>query len=293
MLAPTFRPGAGATSGVRTILANLLPGVRESRTPLVVGYVWTLALWLGFSDLLPDPATPGPVSDLYALIDFFGEAALIAAVSMVAYLIGSMLTVDSQSRILSALLSKMPGRLKLSNHPKLLVEFGRYLSGKGPLGAVAKARDVLSQERGSLPTKLMAESERLFEHFDRASSEATLRLSLAPALAGLAGVVLWRQSISIDALPVWAIMFLLVTFLIFYQGLTKRRSANDILIQAIIAGTITTESTESALEMKRSQKLPQWTDMVRRDVRSQPLRNSSGADEATESRSTEEGGNAS
>lgn len=238
---------------MRAVIANILPGVREARTPLLVGYVWAVALWLVVSDAVPRASSPGVIADLFDLSNFFGKTALITASSLAAYLIGALLTVDSQSCIVATLLTKLPRRFNSSNDPRLTKDLSRFLAYKLD-GDAPTARNVLAQDLGSLPTKLMAESERLFDHFDRMSSEATLRLSLAPALACLTGVALWRQSISLQSLPAWAIGIFAVSALLLVQGLAKRRAANDILLQAVITETIPTASVEAALERKALKK---------------------------------------
>jgi hypothetical protein len=75
------------------VIASLLPGLRDLRTPLTTGYLWLIALWLLLHDRLPksiDDAT-GPIRSLYELGGFLGSTAVLAAVSFVAYLLGSML----------------------------------------------------------------------------------------------------------------------------------------------------------------------------------------------------------
>lgn len=73
---------------------NLLPGLREIRTPLASGYTWLLALWFLLRDHVPDrAAASGLVLSSYQLLDVVGKPAALAAVSFVAYLMG-LLQVD-------------------------------------------------------------------------------------------------------------------------------------------------------------------------------------------------------
>jgi hypothetical protein len=75
------------------VLASLLPGLRDLRTPLATGYLWLVALWLLLHDWIPDSVdhAQGPIKSLYQLGSFVGDAATLAALSFVGYLLGSML----------------------------------------------------------------------------------------------------------------------------------------------------------------------------------------------------------
>jgi hypothetical protein len=73
-------------------LTSLLPGVREVRAPLVAGYLWVLFGWL-----LADPAKPEAVNgDLYdrlgAVSQAVGPVGQAIAASVLAYLLGSVMT---------------------------------------------------------------------------------------------------------------------------------------------------------------------------------------------------------
>lgn len=76
------------------MLANLLPGLREARTPLVAGYLYLALLWLWFGDYvvpsIGDPGVPGRVASLAASI---GAPATFAALSLAGFLIGSLASV--------------------------------------------------------------------------------------------------------------------------------------------------------------------------------------------------------
>jgi hypothetical protein len=75
------------------MLASLLPGLRDLRTPLATGYLWLTALWLLLHDRLPknvDEAR-GPFRSFYEAGVLVGNTACLAALSFVAYLLGSIL----------------------------------------------------------------------------------------------------------------------------------------------------------------------------------------------------------
>jgi hypothetical protein len=83
------------------LITNLLPGLRDLRTPLAVGYLWLVALWLLLHKYVPTSldAAKGPLKSLYQLGDFVGDKVLLAAVTFVAYLLGSLLVKYFKARM--------------------------------------------------------------------------------------------------------------------------------------------------------------------------------------------------
>jgi hypothetical protein len=78
------------------MLASLLPGLRELRTPLAVGYMWLLNLWLVLHDVVPTKSTQGSsdtTKAVFQLGGIVGATASLAVLTFVAYVLGSMLTV--------------------------------------------------------------------------------------------------------------------------------------------------------------------------------------------------------
>lgn len=75
------------------MLATLLPGVREIRTPLTVGYTWLIVLWLAVGYRMPEPGSAqGVLADVYRLAHAAGVIAAGIAVSVAAYIIGVIAT---------------------------------------------------------------------------------------------------------------------------------------------------------------------------------------------------------
>jgi len=84
------------------VLASLLPGLRDLRTPLAVGYLWLLGLWLLLYRRVPTSiadAPEGPIKAIYQLSSLLGQAVILAALSFVAYLLGSMLRLQSSTNL--------------------------------------------------------------------------------------------------------------------------------------------------------------------------------------------------
>jgi hypothetical protein len=71
----------------------LLPGLRDLRTPLAVGYLWVVVLWLLVHSWVPKSVKDvpaGPVHSLYELGAVLGAPVIFAAISFIAYLLGTL-----------------------------------------------------------------------------------------------------------------------------------------------------------------------------------------------------------
>src|SRR5688572_3660556 len=77
----------------RSMLANLLPGLRELRTPLAIGWIWLIALWIASGRILPSSEDTGIelLRQAFSTAALLGQATVIGALSFVAYLLGSLL----------------------------------------------------------------------------------------------------------------------------------------------------------------------------------------------------------
>jgi hypothetical protein len=71
------------------MLTNLLPGIRDLRTPLATGYLWLLALWLWIpSHFKHAPPTSGVPGDITYLAHYASRVGVAIAVSFAAYVVG-------------------------------------------------------------------------------------------------------------------------------------------------------------------------------------------------------------
>jgi hypothetical protein len=71
------------------MLTNLLPGIRDIRTPLATGYLWLLTLWLWIpSHFKHVPPTTGVPGDITRLAQYSTRVGVGIAISFAAYLIG-------------------------------------------------------------------------------------------------------------------------------------------------------------------------------------------------------------
>ncbi|MDQ0618065.1 hypothetical protein [Arthrobacter globiformis] len=77
------------------LLAQILPGFRDFRTPLVTGYLWIVVLWILVEMPLPDKdAKDGVMGAINSIGEFFTPTVYIAVLSFLAYVIGMLLMVD-------------------------------------------------------------------------------------------------------------------------------------------------------------------------------------------------------
>lgn len=76
-----------------SLITNLLPGLRDLRTPLATGYLWLTFLWLLLHKHVPTSVATakGPLRSLYELSDLIGKGAILTATTFIAYLLGSLL----------------------------------------------------------------------------------------------------------------------------------------------------------------------------------------------------------
>jgi hypothetical protein len=71
------------------MLTNLLPGIRDIRTPLATGYLWLLTLWFWIpSHFKHTPPTTGIPGDITHLAHYASRAGVGIAISFAAYLVG-------------------------------------------------------------------------------------------------------------------------------------------------------------------------------------------------------------
>lgn len=91
------------------MLASIVPGLRHARSPLITGYLFLLALWIAFGNTLEVQYfdSRSAVSQITGpLIEYFGQSAIIAALSVAAYLTGTVIQVDARGLLASSSLRK-------------------------------------------------------------------------------------------------------------------------------------------------------------------------------------------
>ncbi|MCZ4078636.1 hypothetical protein O1W68_11840 [Rhodococcus sp. H36-A4] len=77
------------------MLTAILPGLRDLRTPLATGYLWLVAMFLAFADILPTAESENAmIAQVFDIASGLGTTAILAVLSFVAYLIGSALSLE-------------------------------------------------------------------------------------------------------------------------------------------------------------------------------------------------------
>lgn len=76
------------------LISQILPGFREFRTPLSVGYTYLFVIWLVFGQYFSFAADDGRTSKIYGVFLTFGSPAILASVTFAAYILGSVLSLS-------------------------------------------------------------------------------------------------------------------------------------------------------------------------------------------------------
>jgi hypothetical protein len=270
-----------------TVLSQLLPGLRDVRTPFIVGMAWFISLWLWLHKLDVARSAGKVLSRELADLHQLGGPAWLAAGSVGIYLLGSLLIVDGSRSGRSSLQRRFliferkeetpwlrGGEKCLRVHGEDAISLMQWLLNDDPsrdvradktaiLNTVEATISKLRSTRSPVPAewhdKTLTQCKRvafqnavrrllkrgtdweprttavrlhianpeLWSEYDRLTSEATLRLSLAPALLASALAVT-----ILDWLPLVGLLLLLSAFALNATGDLKACSANSILIQA-------------------------------------------------------------
>jgi hypothetical protein len=240
------------------MLASLLPGLRELRTPLAIGWTWLAALWLAFGELIPtrEQAT-GIVLSLYDAIDVLGDATVLGILTFIAYLLGSLLEPQSDR------LSSTPRPVVIAKsgfvnfvfftalslqqaHPesspyKTLAAQLQLNEDHAPYElAIQAGRAVLAQS-AELESRLLAEKRDIFDFYDRLKESADLRINLSGAALALGAAVSLR--LYIDGQPenvisIAALAGLGVAWALIIRGRGQFNRSRTALLTAVATGMV-------------------------------------------------------
>ncbi|MFF8265006.1 hypothetical protein [Streptomyces virginiae] len=269
------------------MLASLLPGIRELRTPLATGYIYLLTVFLLVAGRIPARAeAPEPMRLLYDAVEWMGKPAALAAVTFVAYLVGSVLAVRAAT-INHALgitwqlwLRRLARRREKHGHAVEIRDFGdfmglrrlsptfarftalraeltksaadtlvRHFEDRGGTPELFMSQDEMAWHEGlvtvvldlpQLRTRLYGADKDLYGDYDRLTAEADLKVNVGFATTVLSCVI------AVLGEPWWVLLSLPMAFLI-YRGLSTAKQANDVLVQAIVTGVVTSPNIEEYL----------------------------------------------
>lgn len=246
---------------------QLLPGIRQLRTPLLTGYVWLVAGTILFGGRIPsDDDATGVWASIYGILGVFGPAAIALAISFTAYIVGSITERMGQGLYLVAHLfavsmdrnrgsDEAPSlsrrwsergfvvspagrdaleRLildRLSGHERRLRAKGLINQPEDFHVNTLNLYDLLVRELNLVATRLIVDEPALFSEVDRLRAEGELRHAISPALFVLVIVL------SIEASPFW-LLFLPGLFLFFRSGARSLLEAGDVLADALSIGKV-------------------------------------------------------
>lgn len=237
------------------ILANALPGFRELRAPLVAGYSWLLFAWLVVDRSGGIDVNDPTVSALKALSETAGAIPTALALSVTAYLLGSVS--QSVSTVLRDFVSRRRGRSRFVTASELAEQTQRELEptfaelhnrtgGDRQLESLVESareieREILRDFEGP-SILLLGKEEKLFAEVDRLRAEGELRLAAVVPLVALMFLL------ALPDRPVWfaAIPALVV---LFAQGIQKAEQASELVASAVTRGRVEAPAVE---RLKRS-----------------------------------------
>lgn len=229
------------------MLASLLPGLRDVRTPLTVGYLYLLAGWLLFADHVPRERPLGDdfVTRLFDLVGIFGPAAAVAALSFMAYVLGALLTVSTDRGIGRLLLDRLNRRIGVDPRQtdrqlyELLGQAAERIeeksNGLSPNERREVELEVTRAKRASaadLRVRLLVANQELYGEYDRLGAEAEFRLNLCPPLALLGATAAFYLHWS------YAAVTLVLVASMAYQGAARRTEAISVLSRAVLSNVI-------------------------------------------------------
>jgi hypothetical protein len=246
------------------LLSGVLPGLRDLRTPLTAGYVWLLGIWLLFADVDPIRVPAENVAARFRPLErAYGPAALLVASTATAFVIGGLTSIDTDRlrlnplervttfpylRLMRALVfragfNRTPSELEASRQRFRMYDLNRLAQFFPQV--VADRQSTVNGLRvevwkatqrfdpSSLAVRLMLVNPGLWDQYDRMLAEAEFRLALTfPCLLLGVGVGIhgaWWAGVLVGVLAV----------ALYRAGDAKLRSANGVLITALITRSIT------------------------------------------------------
>ncbi|MGX1135666.1 hypothetical protein RKD49_007856 [Streptomyces glaucescens] len=263
------------------MLTSLLPGLRELRTPLAIGYLYLLSLFLLVGNQIPTKAeAQHPLDLLYGIVGWTGKPAALAVGTFAAYLVGSVLEVHATTvnRTIRSFLEwgyRTAAREEpqewgssaetveqtvegLSRVTALQTELTGLTTNTLIRYAVEKLDDVdevlpalaaLVEDLPQLRTRLYREDKDLYGDYDRLTAAADFKVNV-----GFSTIVLSVVA-AVLVEPLWSLLSVPMAFL-FYRGLSTAKQANDVLVQAIVTDVVKSPSFDAYVPSSRPEERP-------------------------------------
>jgi hypothetical protein len=244
------------------MLLNLLPGLRDLRTPLATGYVWLVTLWLALHDRIPDRGhAHGAALSLYQLHDAIGQPASFAAASFLAYVVGQVqVAPDGRWRFqFASLFARYPRDLLSARHYPLVNARQFELLRNFIVATMARVAPVeflgphLNRElamdvcKDLRSTALQAQVQQpaMWQDFDRLAAEASFRVNVGIAFIGLI------STLAVMSRDYWWLFAVVGALAMVGSGVRRQQAANNYLIELIVSGVIKARLIDEAYELAR------------------------------------------
>jgi hypothetical protein len=223
------------------VLTNLLPGFRELRTPLAVGWTWLVAVWLlTWNAIPPRNHATGIELRLYQLSASLGTAKVLVIGAFVAYLVGSLLEFSSLPGIPRS--AKAAKSLEIWAINKLEMDHDPppYVIAVSP--TLSEVAYVLATDRDALATQLLAKNREVYNLYDRLEESSSFRFNMAPAVGALTFGV--AAAFPRERLYVAALGFAVLVALL-WRSLIQRNRADIALVESIKAGLTNSQTVDA------------------------------------------------
>jgi hypothetical protein len=220
---------------------------------LAIGYIWLINAWILFAEDLPRTRPQdGVLATIWDLATAMGTTATLVAVTFSAYIIGSILEVDPQAKIV-LLLTPIFFPWRYKDDPRRAYFEAEYtLLPKNTKTDLRKyireaqrhqsfddtpkdiSGDVIS-EVPQIATRLQVINSELYGRYDRLLAEASIRINLAIPLMVLLVLVIGQSHLAAWQRLLLAAAAFGVSYLMARKGVTKIVAARDVVIQALLS----------------------------------------------------------
>lgn len=225
------------------MLTSLLPGFRHLRTPFALGVLCAFQIWILAGEYVPSRSeAQGFIERIYDLGDIAGRAAATAAISFLLYLVGDIVRLSSTQMMNILARLRLPeiaphrcSTLSARSAYELREFASTAFTKRGDASSASDASDLadkMMMEFTEIRMRLIAEHLDVYMEHDRYDAEADFRMNIGFYLVPLWPIIAWYWT------P-WLLLGIFASIVLFGNGLRARRDANEILVQAIVSGIVT------------------------------------------------------
>ena len=240
------------------MLSSILPGFRELRTPLTIGYLWLINIWLVIGHDFPTHRPhAGALAELWTLGAYVGKAGILAAVSFAAYMLGAFIEIDPLKlweyagrpswatwiRNKALRRGKVLSRIHIfpmtSQASKDLTAYSKNDLGLelDSTQALDLMRSLLTEEQ-QIATRLQATNSDLYGKYERLLAESAFRLNVAPPLTTFLSLVTLSSHLPPQLQTMLIVVAIAYGALLFRQAVVHAMRSRDVIMQAIVIGIV-------------------------------------------------------